>query len=210
MPNWCSSTISVHADRSVLDKLRREVPIFALSLVEPVPPILAGFATEHEWHPGDDGDFGHYRWIPMRLFARDGEVVQEPVAERELAELMSLFGATNAEDWKRQAWGTGSDMLFPGTWSWQDDVLTTYGETPWSPPNIAVQTLSRRYPTARFELSFHIEYDGSGCLVYVNGAEVENSYTEYDWDAIYADEGGLRDQETPDLAGSVDDTAGCN
>lgn len=82
------------------------------------------------------------------------------------------YGAPDWYDWRVENWGT---KWTPEYTEWDslksDNMLTIDMETAWSVPEPIIRALSKKYPHAKFEVSYADENTGYNCgrMVYKNG-----------------------------------------
>lgn len=121
---------------------------------------------------------GYTAW--RLLVDSDGQSVQEGINEEKLDELALKYGARDWYAWNMCNWGCKSDVnaeiITKGPIT---DKLHILFDSPYSPPELFVRTISRMYPDLIFELAYAEEgMDFWGTTVFHNGSVVYHTYNE--------------------------------
>ena len=168
MPNWCKNNLRICGNgEKVLELL--------------------------EYLKDENGNFTMNRAVPMPKELEDTESPNR-ASEEEKKKLIEKYGADNWYDWRRMNWGVKWDADESGFWKDGDDWMISF-QTPWGPPCIFMEKLSKQFPKITFILQFadegYGEYplgqaiyeDGNECLEGPSdGSNEAESFAESVWD----------------------------
>jgi len=163
MPNWCYNSMSVHGERSELERLTKaisckvknynddEVDGYDLSVLFPVPDELR---IEDVWFSSDDA-------TPEQL-----ALVEKYEAN------MAKYGYKTWYDWSIANWGT---KWRPDIEDWElndfplnggnegESIIDAFYKTAWSPCGGLIREISKQFPTLLFSVTSDEEGGSFAC-----------------------------------------------
>lgn len=165
MPNWCENTLTVTGPKEHLDKFKElsiKDDVFTLSGVYPTPEELLNIVSPN-----------YYR----------GEDEQEKIEhDKKVQMLINKYGHEDWYNWRIANWGTkwdASDMQ--GISINEDEQLSLWFASAWSPPLGWVKVASERFTCLNFVITYMEEGVGfCGRFSVIDGFEnIEDVEIEY-------------------------------
>lgn len=147
MPNWCYNSMSVHGERSELERLTKaisckvknynddDVDGYDLSVLFPVPDELR---IDDVWFSSDNATPEHLALL------------------EKYETNMAKYGYKTWYDWSIANWGT---KWRPDIQDWElsdlhgESVINAYYETAWSPCDGLIREISKQFPTLLFSVT---------------------------------------------------------
>lgn len=114
------------------------------------------------------------------------ELLTEPSPQRDdkkAKKFKEKYGADDWYDWRCRNWGCKWDASESGFYE-QDGYSMVSFETPWSPPDEFIKSLSRMFPSVTFEMQYAEEGIGYIGYIVVENGEVKHYESNDDADTI--------------------------
>jgi len=128
MPNWCSNTLQVGGDKEQLEAFKQKSIIRSARNLDIF--IMDGTIT-----------------MPKEI------AIVEDITEEEKARRIEQYGNFSWYDWRMDNWGTRTDA-HDSNIDMEDDSVTIYFQTAWSPPENWLKAVSIMYPLLTFDLAY--------------------------------------------------------
>ena len=159
MPNWCYNTLKVKGKKSDRDAFASDMEKFCVEnhdITNGQPPVF---------------DLNFCVRMPAEMLDTISPTPLDLTEEQQnhTDSLIKRFGVANWYDWALSYWGTKWNTN--GGHINETSRMTIYTfNTAWSPPENALDALSKKYPHLAFHNKYSIEgYPGTWKNVYVNG-----------------------------------------
>jgi len=165
VPNWCENNLTVKGKKSDLEKFekkaRNKEEVFSLNNFIPMPEELnrtssptsivsakeyKEFLKKQESEQKDKKSFIHY--VITKKMSKD---------------FIEKYGYDNWYDWRICNWGIKWDVSATSKGK-NKNKLTYYFDSPWGPPIIAMEKISKLFPALYFTFSYDepgMNYKGS-------------------------------------------------
>lgn len=184
MPNWVFNSLAVTGEKADIEEMAKQldrsfINAFGQLYSNPV------FAFWNIIAP-DQSIIEEYKNQPKRT----DTPISDPNWWADVEKLMSVDNSWYA--WNVRNWGSKWDVAVADgeeysdtRCEWNGDMLMYHFNTPWSPPEPAMITLSKLYPKLEFELVYEEEQGWGGTTLFTAG---EDSVVEqYDIPNSHAD-----------------------